>query len=269
MKRCSTCNRTYTDPNLSFCIDDGTPLTPVATDDESTVVSPSARQTSSSNEWNPAPAYQPPGTYVPPGTQGKKRRVWPWVVGIGGAFLLGIIALSVAAAIYIPRAMRRARENPRVVISPRNDNQPPANTNTAEPANTNSKTSADTEVPPPADHDQVLAQLTALENEWTVANFNADKKKLEQILADDYVGEDENGRPQSKAEYLRTIQRDVQVEKWEFEDLKLLLAGDRATLNGKVTFFLRDREAEYDFKDNFVWRDGRWQATGSEVTPRE
>jgi hypothetical protein len=264
MKRCSTCNRTYTDPNLSFCIDDGTPLTTVPAEDESTVVSPSARQTSSSN---PAPPYQPPGTYVPPAAQTKKRRVWPWVVGIGGAFILGIAALAVAAAIFIPRAMRRAQnEQPRVTIG--NVNQS-ANTNTNAPANTNTETTADTNTPPPTDHDQVLAQLTALENEWTVANFNADKKKLDKILADDYVGEDQNGQPHSKAEYLRTIQRDVQVEKWEFEDLKLLLAGDRATLNGRVTFFLRDREAEYDFKDNFVWRDGRWQATGSDVTPRQ
>lgn len=267
MKRCSTCNRTYTDPNLSFCIDDGTPLTTVPTEDESTVVSPSARQTSSSNEWNPAPPYQPPGTYVAPVTQTKKRRVWPWVVGIGGAFILGIAALAVAAAIFIPRAMRRAQNEqppPRVTIVNGN-----ANTNTDVPANTNTNTSADTSTPPPTNHDEVLAQLTELENEWTVANFNADKQKLDRILADDYVGEDQNGQPQSKTEYLRTIRRDTEVEKWEFEDLKLLLAGDRATLSGRVTFVLPDREAEYDFKDNFVWRDGRWQATGSDVTPRQ
>ena len=271
MKRCSTCNRTYTDPNLSFCIDDGTPLTPVATEDESTVVSPNARETSSSKEWNPAP-YQPPGTYVPPAAQAKKRRVWPWVVGIGGAFLLGIVAIAVAAAIMIPRAMRRAQNNPppRINVETRNDNQP-ANTNADVPANTNSDANANISVDaaPPTDHDQVLAQLTELENEWTVANFNADKTKLDRILADDYVGEDQNGRPQSKVEYLRTIERDTEVDKWEFEDLKLLLAGDRATLNGKVTFFLGDREAEYDFKDRFVWRDGRWQATASKVTQRQ
>ena len=33
--------------------------------------------------------------------------------------------------------------------------------------------------PPPTDQEQVLAQLTNLEQEWTVANINADKKKLD------------------------------------------------------------------------------------------
>ncbi|MGH9881969.1 MAG: hypothetical protein ACRD6N_11080, partial [Pyrinomonadaceae bacterium] len=76
MKRCPTCNRTFTDENLSFCIDDGTPLVPVSDPpDDVTVVTPSsaqihrdAPQTESypPPDWN-AQAYQPPGSYKPPG----------------------------------------------------------------------------------------------------------------------------------------------------------------------------------------------------------
>src|SRR5690242_6452587 len=102
MKRCSTCNRTYTDPALSFCIDDGTPLTPVESDDDTTVVKP---RTSEGEGWN-AVAYQPP-SYVPPGTPEKRRRAWPWIVGILGAFLLGLVALSIAAAIMVPRLVQQ------------------------------------------------------------------------------------------------------------------------------------------------------------------
>src|ERR1044072_2213931 len=105
MKRCSTCNRTYVDPNLSFCIDDGTPLTPVETDDDTTVVRP---RNTEDNDGN-ATAYQPPSSHVPPGTDAKRRRVWPWVLGIAGAFLLGILALSIAAVILVPRMMRSQR----------------------------------------------------------------------------------------------------------------------------------------------------------------
>jgi hypothetical protein len=106
--------------------------------------------------------------------------------------------------------------------------------------------------------------LKDIENEWTVANLNADKKKLDQILADDFVGENE-GQSQSKAEYIETIQRDAQIDKWEFSNLKLVLTGDRATLSGMITLFNDDRKAAFDFTDKFVWRDGRWQATGSTV----
>jgi hypothetical protein len=30
---------------------------------------------------------------------------------------------------------------------------------------------------------------------------------------------------------------------------------------------VKDQELAFNFVDKFVWRDGRWQATGSEVNP--
>ena len=252
MKRCSTCNRTFTDPNLRFCIDDGTPLTEVEPDDDATVVSPRSQDDS----WN-AVAYQPPRSYVPPGPERKRRRVWPWVVGIGGAFVLGILVIAIAATMLVSRARR---ENPRVVV------RPAENSNTAPPeANTNSNTSENVNAPAPTDHDQVLTQLKDIENEWTVANINADKKKLDRILADDFVGEGPDGQQQSKAEYIQTIQRDTNTDKWEFKNLRLQLTGDRATLTGMITFSAGNRVLTFDFTDKFVWREGRWQATGSVV----
>ena len=140
-----------------------------------------------------------------------------------------------------------------------NDNSTASNSNSAPGSTT----------PPPTDKEIVLAQLRDLEQEWTVANLNADKKKLGEILADDYVGPNTEGRMQGKAEYINTIQRDTSVQKWEFDDLKVTLRGDRATLLGKIRYQLSDREVAFDFVDRFVWRDNRWQATGSEVTPSE
>ena len=259
MKRCSTCNRTYDDPNLSFCIDDGTPLTTVDTDADTTVVRP---RNTEDNDWN-AQAYQPPSSFVPPGAEPKQRRAWPWVVGVVGAFFLGILALSIAAAILLPRMMRSQR-NERVSI---NSNQP-ANSNVATESNSSSNADENVDTPPPTDHDQVLAQLRDIEQEWTVANLNADRKKLDRILADDFVGQGENDQPQSKADYIRTIERNTDVDKWEFSDLKLALVGDRATLTGIITYFLRERSVSFDFTDKFVWRNGRWQATGAEIKRR-
>src|ERR1041384_7162993 len=105
MKRCSTCNRTYTDPNLSFCIEDGTPLTTVDVDDDATVVTPRENE----NGWN-AVAYQPPRPYVDPRAEVKRRRAWPWVVGILGAFILGILVIGIAAAFLAPRMMHRVEQ---------------------------------------------------------------------------------------------------------------------------------------------------------------
>lgn len=234
MKRCPTCNRTYTDPNLSFCVEDGTPLTTEVPEAD-------------------AP-YLPPGSYSPAESMPpvKQRRAWPWALGIFGAFVLGIVGLMIVAAILLPRMVRSRQGNLPVVVT----------TNEAdEPANV--------EAPPPIDEDQVLAQLRDIENEWTVANLNADKQKLERILADDYVGPAAEGRLQGKREYIDTIRPDRRVDKWEFDDLRVHLSGDRATLTGKITYFFRDQQQAFDFTDKFVWRNGRWQATGSEVKPTE
>ena len=260
MKRCSTCNRTYTDPNLSFCIDDGTPLT-VVTDpqDESTVVTP--RDTAANSNWNEA-AYRPPSGYVPPPT--RRRRVWPWVLGLLSAFVLGIVAITIAAIMLIPR-MERTRNDRTVIGQPSNTNTA-ENSNANQPANSNSESNVNIEVPPPTDEDMVKAQLEALENDWTVANINDDKRALDRILADDYVGYTPDGAPFSKTDYIKTNERDLRVEKWDFDDLKLNLIGDRATLSGKIKYELRDEDdLKFEFLDKFVWRDGRWQATGSEV----
>ena len=260
MKRCSTCNRTYTDPNLSFCIDDGTPLMTVDADDDATVVTPRGNE----NNWN-ATGYQPPRTYVPPGTPVKRRRAWPWVVGIFGAFILGILVIGIAAAFLAPRMIRRLEQEAiNNNTEPGNSNRN-TNSNTTE-SNTNATERVDT--PPPTDHNQVLTQLTEIENEWTVANINADKNKLDRILADDFVTEVE-GQMISKADYIRTIGRDTSVDKWEFKDLKLILLGERATLSGTITYFYPSKNQTYEFVDRFVWRDGRWQATGAMIKQTE
>lgn len=226
MKRCPSCNRTYPDSNQVFCVDDGTPLKDA--------------------DFEAAP-YTPPGTYVaqPPASE---RRVWPWIVGIAGAFILGVVGLMIAAAIFVPRM---TRQTPIVTVD-----------------DTNEETQ-NVDTPPPTDQAQVLAQLTDLENEWTVANLNADKPKLGRILADDYVGPAERGRGlQGKKEYIDTIERDDRIEKWEFKDLKVQLAGDRATLTGIINYTVSGQNVEFDFLDRFVWRNGRWQATGTEVNER-
>ena len=279
MKRCPTCKRLFSETNLSFCTDDGTPLAEVEDANEETVVN-----TSASNSGEPArpaamgggtpPAYQPP-SYTPMG-QPARRRVWPWVVGILALVLILVVGLGIAAAVFVPSMLRAAaNENSKSSRDNRPANQnragPNSNTNSNLSPNTNSTEDKDDgedeNSAPPTSQEEVLAQLTDLENDWTVANINADKKKLDRILADDYVGQTSEGKPQGKAEYLKTIERDNSIQKWNFEDLKATLLGDRATLAGIIRLQINDKEAVFKFTDKFVWRDGRWQATTSEVAP--
>lgn len=301
MKSCPTCNRTFTDASLSFCIEDGTPLVNAATppaDSEATIVgapttrsgggasAAGSRQGEAPNDWQ-APAYQPPGQFSPPAT---KRRAWPWVVGIVVLLLIGVVGIGIAAAIVIPSMIRAAGEernsngntnsagNLNANRNANVDSNSNSNTNTnsligngnlndnASPnANSNANTGLATEAP--TDEHEVLADLTALEKEWTEANFAADKKKLARILADDYVGTDASGTIQGKREYLRDIKPE-KVAEWEFRELGVTLKGDRATLKGKMQLQRDDDDEELilQFTDKFVWRDNRWQAVASEVS---
>jgi len=240
--------------------------------DEVTQVSPSHDQSALGGPGSQnLPAYLPPRAYAPPGTPPNqpKRRVWPWILGILALLLLLVVGMGIAAVYLGPKMIREAaNDNSRVNANVnRNDrSNSNRNSNTLE-KNSNDNSAVNESTSPPTDEQQVLAQLTEIEHEWTVANINADKKKLYRILADDYVGEDPDGRTHGKAEYLRTVKRDTSIQKWDFEDLKVELTGDRASLSGILRLQVNDKPAAFRFTDKFVWRDGRWQAVGSEVTP--
>jgi hypothetical protein len=114
MKSCPTCNRTYTDASLNFCLEDGTPLvdTPATGIDLNATI----RYTDPRHTKPPAAeAYRPPtppvyqvgepvahhgsqfgqqqrSTLPGPGAQGKKSNgVW-WI--LGGLLVLGVIAIG-------------------------------------------------------------------------------------------------------------------------------------------------------------------------------
>src|SRR5205809_1139986 len=112
MKRCPTCKRTF-DDSLTYCLDDGTPLTveDARADSEETLVSPSPQHgasAGSSREIPPtqyaqlagnatinAPKFQRP---VSPLAYSQRKRIWPWVLAALAIvfFLIFIIVMVVA-----------------------------------------------------------------------------------------------------------------------------------------------------------------------------
>lgn len=254
MKRCPTCKREFED-SITYCLDDGTPL--VA---ESPPVNPSpggrdiptaqygqlggkATVAGSVADLPVMPTYSP----TP-----QKRRVWPWVVA--GLAILFLLAIMIAAVIAIPKIVGTSRNSKRdVAVETPSRDQNNAGTPSV-PASDNA---------PPTDESAVLSQLTELEKQWTVANIEGDKDTLDQILADDYRGGDP---PHTKQQYLDQLQPDATVKSWELQDLQLHLDGDRATIDGYLRQEATSGVQVYSFTDEFVWRDRRWQATGSRST---
>lgn len=122
MKRCPTCNRTYTDLSLNFCLEDGTPLiadAPGGPDPNATLRYPSPRDTAepppteiyrlAPSTATPRPAPPPPQPPAQPpqwsptpaqAPRKKSNAVW-WILGgfaalvvIGVGFVVMLIALA-------------------------------------------------------------------------------------------------------------------------------------------------------------------------------
>jgi hypothetical protein len=117
MKTCPSCNRTYTDASLNFCLEDGTPLTASGPSSAAPGFDPNAtiRYTDARDTKPPAPPQQPAAqasygvaspvathgsqfgpqqrsTLSGPGAQRKKSNTVWWV--LGGLAVLGVIVIG-------------------------------------------------------------------------------------------------------------------------------------------------------------------------------
>ena len=149
MKRCPTCNRTYTDLSLNFCLEDGTPLAtdgpPV--DPNATIRYPAARDTSEpppTEIYRPEPAVVAPRPTTPPPPaptrpappppqwtptpaaappKKKSNAVW-WILGglaavvvLGGGVVVLLIALALGSDNTNVNANRNSNRNANVSVN--------------------------------------------------------------------------------------------------------------------------------------------------------
>jgi hypothetical protein len=152
MKRCPTCNRTYTDLSLNFCLEDGTPLAsdaPAAPDPNATIRYPGPRDTSEpppTEIYRPtppatrptAPAPPPPPsrqqwspTPPPPAPRKKSNAIW-WI--LGGLAAVLVIGVGLVVMIIALASLGANTNNSNLNANLRNDNRNSnisANTNNA------------------------------------------------------------------------------------------------------------------------------------------
>jgi type II secretory pathway pseudopilin PulG len=170
MKRCPQCNRTYTDDGLSFCLDDGSPLTiaggPPPSDPGATIQYPQARDTSPQPTiaYNPVPVSTPPPPVAPPPAwspmpppQTQKRSVWPWLLGVGAVLVL--MGIGVVVLIFVVSRVTTDNNNNRANSNNANNaNVKTANRNSNRNDNTNSNDNTNTSSTPTTFNDDFSAQ---------------------------------------------------------------------------------------------------------------
>ncbi len=191
MKRCPSCNRTYTDASLNFCLEDGTPLVnesapgadpgatvryteirdtnPPATQIYPSVPppasSPSAHVSQPPVSQPPMPAPQPPQwAPVPASVPGviprkKSSAIW-WIVG--GAVIVGVIAIGLVIMLIALASMSSNSNN----TNNTNTNLRVANRNVNTNLNGNvSNINSDANLPPLVTDDFSKAK-------WGTGNFS-------------------------------------------------------------------------------------------------
>lgn len=163
MKRCPSCNRTYTDASLNFCLEDGTPLVsdsgqkadpnatvrydnrdtnPPKTEIYPSFPSPSSPKSPASPppaaaappSFPPSPRQQwtPPPASLPPVTARKKSSAIWWIVG--GVAIVGVIAIGLVVMLIALSSMGSNTNNSNTNSSARVTNR---NTNVNANSNRN------------------------------------------------------------------------------------------------------------------------------------
>ena len=155
MKRCPSCNRTYTDLSLNFCLEDGTPLVtgaPGTPDPNATIRYPGPRDTSepppteiyhptaqpAPRQTAPPPPPPPPQWSPTPVQQPRKKSnaVW-WILGgLAAAIVIGVGLVIMLIALA---SLGANTNNSNLNANTRNENR---NSNIS--ANTNTNTNANT-----------------------------------------------------------------------------------------------------------------------------
>jgi ketosteroid isomerase-like protein len=114
----------------------------------------------------------------------------------------------------------------------------------------------------------VVQEITALENAWNEASQKYDVSWFEKHLADSYVGTDEEGKISDKAMVTERVKNKVaKIEAVSNENVKVQLFGDTAVATGiyvvKGIYKGKDNSGKYPWTDTWIKLNGRWQCVAS------
>ncbi|HEY6802262.1 MAG TPA: hypothetical protein VI306_01670 [Pyrinomonadaceae bacterium] len=167
MKRCPNCDRSYTDPSLNFCLEDGTPLVldpppPPANDPNATMRYPPPRDTSepppteiyrpdsplisqAPRTSQPPPPQQPQWTPTPPAQPQKKSNALWWVLGSLAA--IGVIGVGLVVVLIAWASISSSNTNNANNRNENRNSNVTVNTNNSNISNTNINSNSNSQLP--------------------------------------------------------------------------------------------------------------------------
>ncbi len=112
-----------------------------------------------------------------------------------------------------------------------------------------------------------LDTLTALNRDYVASVQKGDVKRLEEILADDFMCSNPDGSLLDKAEYLKLMAQPVTISGLGAENVRIRLLGDCAIIHARFNYRSADgKQRRGRYTDNWARRDGTWVAVSAHVT---
>ena len=110
-------------------------------------------------------------------------------------------------------------------------------------------------------------QLIQLDKAWTSAELKGDKKSVEALIADDYVGTTQRGEIENKTQYLASVTPNADMVK--ADDYKITIHGNIAIMTHRSTV---QGVRNIQFRSTHIWmkRSGKWLIIahhGSQISP--
>ena len=122
---------------------------------------------------------------------------------------------------------------------------------------------------PQAKGPSVEQTVTQLEHDWVNAEKAHDVNKLSQILADDWVGLNYDGKKDTKQSALAEVKSGAEkIDSLEFGPMDVMVLGNVAVVQGsdteKSSTKGKDTSGKWVWMDVFVQRGGKWVAVRSQ-----
>jgi hypothetical protein len=109
-----------------------------------------------------------------------------------------------------------------------------------------------------------LDTLTALNRDYVASVQKGDVKRLEEILAYDFMCSTPDGSLLDKAEYLKLVAQPVTTSGLVAEDVRIRLLGDFAIVHARFNSRFADgKQRRGRYTDNYARRDGTWVAVSA------
>ena len=109
-----------------------------------------------------------------------------------------------------------------------------------------------------------LDTLTALNRDFTSSVQKGDVKRVEELLADDFMCSTPDGSLLDKAEFLKLTAQPVTISGLVAEDVRIRLLGEFAIIHGRFNSRSADgKQRRGRYTDNWARRDGTWVAVSA------